>query len=113
MKRNPNPPRMFCSFFFFLTFTLPHSLINTHRERREKRDGCAIALIANKGAAIQGGVGWGGGKGKERKGIHTHTRMAMDGWMRCAAMEWKWVGILLLLFLLSSCFLLFKERARA
>lgn len=55
-------------------------------------------------------------EGKERKGIHTHTHG--NGWMRCAAlrcngMEWKWVGILLLLFRVPSCFLLFKERARA
>lgn len=122
MKRNPNPPRMFCSFFFshFHTFNLSHSPTNTpthtereKREKREKRDVCAIALIPNKGAAIQGGVGWGE---KER---NTYTRMAMDGcaalrcngcaamgtlqWMRCAAMEWKWVGILLLLFLVSCC----------
>lgn len=115
MKRNPNPPRMFCSFLFLLTFTLSHSQTHTEREEREKRDVCAIALIANEGAAIQGGVGWG-----KRKGIHTHTRMATDGcaalqWVRCngcAAMEWKWVGTLLLLFLVSSCFFLFEERAR-
>lgn len=124
MKRNPNPPRMFCSFFFFphfLTFTLSHSQTHTEREeRREKRGVCAIALIANEGAAIQGGVGWGERKGKEY--IHTHAWQWMDAlrcaamgalqWVRCNAMEWKWVGILLLSFLVPSCFfLLFKERA--
>lgn len=129
MKRNPNPPRMFCSFLFFLTFTLSHSQTHTEREKREKRDVCAIALIANKGAAIQGGVG-----GKERKGkeyIHTHAWQWMDA-LRCAAMgalQWMCcnamrcngmemgrdfaVVVFRFLFLLSSCFLLFKERARA
>lgn len=125
MKRNPNPPRMFCSFFFFLTFSLSHSPTHpqTHqhtqrerrerRERREKRDVCAIALIANKGAAIQGGVGWG-----KRKGIHTHTRMATDGcaalqWMHCAAMQRNGMEMGRDFAVVVSCFfLLFKERAR-
>lgn len=117
MKRNPNPPRMFCSFFFLSLShfqSLPLTNTHTQRERREKRDVCAIALIANERAAIQGGVGWGERKGKE----YIHTRMAMDGCAAlrcngCAAMERKWVGILLLpLLFLVSCFLLFKERAR-
>lgn len=90
MKRNPNPPRMFCSFFFFVSHfhTLPLTHKHTEREeRREKRDVYAIALIANKGAAIQGGVGWG-----KRKGIHTHTHTHGNGLMRCAAMgTLQWV----------------------
>lgn len=64
--------------------------------------------------------GWGEEKGKERN-TYTHAWQ----WMccaalrcngcattQCAAMEWKWVGILLLSFLVSSCFFLFEERAR-
>lgn len=103
MKRNPNPPRMFCSFFFFPTFTLSHSQTHTEREEREKRDVCAIALIANKGAAIQGGgVGWRERQGKE----YIHTRMAMDV-LRCNGCNaWKWVGILLSLFFVSCFFFL-------
>lgn len=129
MKRNPNPPRMFCSFFFFLSHfhTLPLTNTHTHREReerREKRDVCAIALIANKGAAIQEG-GWGGGKGKEY--IHTHTRMAMDGCaalrcngytamdaLRCNGKEMGRdfaVVVIRFLFLLSSCCYCLSARA--
>lgn len=59
--------------------------------------------------------------GKERKGIHTHTRMAMDG---CAALRCNGYTAMDALrcngmemgrdfAVVVSCFLLFKERARA
>lgn len=103
MKRNPNPPRMSFFPFLFHFHTLP--LTNTHRERREKRDVCAIALIANKGAAIQGGVGWRERKGKEY--IHTHAWQWMDA-LRCNGMEMgRDFAVVVCCF-----FLLFKERAR-
>lgn len=122
MKRNPNPPRMFCSFLFFSHFhTLPLTNTHTEREGRGKRDVCAIALIANEGAAIHGGVGWG-----KRKGIHTHTRMAMDGCaalrcngctamgtLQCTALQWNGMEMGRDFAVVSCLFLLLLfERAR-
>lgn len=72
--------------------------------------------------------GWGEGKGKERKGIHTHTRMAMDGCaaLRCAALQWvrynamrcngMEMGRDFAVVVVSSCFLFLDvvvQRARA
>lgn len=56
------------------------------------------------------------GKGKERKGIHTHTHG--NGWMCCAALRYNAMrcnGMEMgrdFAVVVVSCFLLFKERAR-